>query len=304
MKLGLIPSYNFFTNQETVFSYYVYFLACFVMSIGLYTTSKTIHKAVTDYQNSKQEILKMEKSTSINQIAAFVSHEVNNPLNFILTQIHILENHIEELESLLFSILPESDETLEFRKKLEYFFQEIKNSQAIIYDGSIRIRDIITETKALTSLHGVAVREVDLKKLIQVSLSKTLLKYQLQDFEIPFNFKNNLIVQSNSAILSRVFQIVFAYCFVYSSEDISKNLKVTIEKGIDDIIITVSFVGLKLDNIEFIELHQTKTKTFGLEQFGVGFAKDLANSINCELSFLQFGTNDSQHKILIKVKEL
>lgn len=64
-------------------------------------SKQALMKTVSKLKHTQTQMIHSEKMASIGQLAAGVAHEINNPIGFIKSNLHILREYCEDLKSLL-----------------------------------------------------------------------------------------------------------------------------------------------------------------------------------------------------------
>ena len=135
-----------------------------------------------------QQLMQADKMASLGILVSGIAHEINNPNNFVMLNIPILKTMWNNIEPILDAHHQENGDFL-VSKRLMY--SQIKDTvpQLLqgIYDGSIRIKNIVRELKdyarleKTTELQPLSINEV-IKTAIM--LTSNLIKRTTTDFRI------------------------------------------------------------------------------------------------------------------------
>lgn len=109
-----------------------------------------IFRDITELQNLRQQLLQSEKLAIMGQLAAGVAHEINNPINGIITYIHLLLKKLDENKV----------ETETWKKNLKLVERETK-----------RIGRLVKNLLNFSRKTEPDLGQVSLKQLIEESLS-------------------------------------------------------------------------------------------------------------------------------------
>jgi signal transduction histidine kinase len=149
---------------------------------GLADTNKELSIAYTHLKNTQSQLVHAEKMSSLGQLTAGIAHEINNPINFVSSNILPLKRDVEDLISIF-------DQTKEFAKQkmsaedysfiaglkeqydYDYILQEIDQLLEGMSDGANRTVEIIRGLKLFSR-----VDEDDLKRVnLEEGLNSTLI---------------------------------------------------------------------------------------------------------------------------------
>lgn len=127
------------------------------------------------------DLVQSEKMASLGRLVAGVAHEVNNPINFIYSNIQPLQEHIGDLKTLIqlygekeTGLCPEDRTAVEERKEaidLEYVFEDLDKILQAFKDGATRVRDIVGSLRTFSRLDAGGPGEVDLHEGIENTLT-------------------------------------------------------------------------------------------------------------------------------------
>lgn len=149
----------------------------------LLTTNKNLNKTLTDLKEAQMQLVEAEKMASLGQLTAGIAHEINNPINFVTSNIAPLRRDVDVLVDAITNIesVGLSDATTEEKQQqiddykeeieLDYLKIEIGHLLNGIHEGATRTADIVKGLKIFSRLD-----EDDLKKAdINEGLSSTLI---------------------------------------------------------------------------------------------------------------------------------
>ncbi|MBT4365758.1 MAG: PAS domain S-box protein [Desulfobacterales bacterium] len=167
------------SHSEFVFSKdYVDFLSAIGNQIGMAVDNANLYENVKSayekLKNAQEQIIRVEKLSSLGKLAATIAHEINNPLAAVLTYIRLMiklikkkrfsEDRIEDISRYLDTMESETARCGEIVKNLLAFSRQSKISIGI-HD----IMDIIN--KSLTLIyHDLEIRGIRLEQNIQPDL--------------------------------------------------------------------------------------------------------------------------------------
>ena len=168
----------------------------------LVQSNESLNKALVDLKDAELHLVESEKMASLGLLTAGIAHEINNPINFVTSNImplnrgvHMLMDTIAEIEKIVRQDIPDEEK----RKKVEvykneidldYLKEEIDQLLVGIEEGASRTSEIVKGLRVFSRLD-----ENDLKNAnINYGLDATLV--------ISNNLLNNIIkVEKNYADL-------------------------------------------------------------------------------------------------------
>ncbi|MVN21241.1 sensor histidine kinase [Mucilaginibacter arboris] len=149
----------------------------------LVTTNHNLNKTLTDLKEAQIQLVEAEKMASLGQLTAGIAHEINNPINFVTSNIAPLKRDVDILVDAIFTIesvglsnisTDEKQQQIEDYKEdidLDYLKIEINHLLNGIHEGANRTADIVKGLKIFSRLD-----EDDLKKAdINEGLASTLI---------------------------------------------------------------------------------------------------------------------------------
>lgn len=171
------------------------------------------HTLIT-LQNAQTQLVNAEKMASLGQLTVGIAHEINNPINFVSSNIQPLRRDIEDLLEIIHTydskwerLSPENQaEILSLKKQLdfEYLKEELQILLKGMEDGASRTADIVKGLRIFSRLD-----EFDLKKAnINEGIDSTiiLLKSSLSGrIHIERNYIDEVIIECYAGKLNQVF---------------------------------------------------------------------------------------------------
>lgn len=128
--------------------------------------NQDLNTAIKDLQDTQTQLVEAEKMASLGQLTAGVAHEINNPINFVSSNIKPLERDIQDIVSIIEKYDEISDDEKravvdELKKEIDYDYlkQEVTMLLKGIQEGANRTVEIVQSLRNFSRLD-----EHDLKK--------------------------------------------------------------------------------------------------------------------------------------------
>ncbi len=112
--------------------------------------NRKLQSTLEELRETEMQLVQAEKMASLGRLSAGIIHEINNPLNFARTGLHIVRRHAAHL--------PES---------LRSEFEEVLND---ISEGIVRVSTIVGDLRQFSHPEAAAVSEVDIHSAIDAAL--------------------------------------------------------------------------------------------------------------------------------------
>ncbi|WP_285009073.1 sensor histidine kinase [Pedobacter faecalis] len=130
---------------------------------ALETANDTLNATLTDLKEAQSQLVDQEKMAGLGQLTAGIAHEINNPINFVTSNIKPLELDINDLNDVIQmyeKLDPEKDlqsqisaiESFKKRIDLNFVREEIKSLLSGIGEGAKRTAEIIRSLKNFSRL--------------------------------------------------------------------------------------------------------------------------------------------------------
>lgn len=143
--------------------------------------TKELENANIELKNTQSMMVHSEKMRSLGQLVAGITHEINNPINFIYGNL----SHLKNYSNALFELIgvyesfendlteDEKQELKSLKEKIELSF--IKEDLPMLiescYEGTKRTKDIIIDLKNFSRLDEMVISRIDLVKEIDTTLN-------------------------------------------------------------------------------------------------------------------------------------
>ncbi len=143
-------------------------------TLELSNTNEELNQTLIDLKEAESQLVEAEKMASLGQLTAGIAHEINNPINFVTSNvaplnrdIDILIDFIAEMEKIGLSDIPlEEKQKLidEQKEELDYDYLQVEISQLLkgIQEGATRTSDIVKGLRVFSRLDEDDIKKADL----------------------------------------------------------------------------------------------------------------------------------------------
>jgi hypothetical protein len=147
----------------------------------LKVSNNELNKAMKELKEAESQLVESEKMASLGQLTAGIAHEINNPINFVTSNVKplnrdvkILLETVDIMENMLLEKAPEQHKmALKYKEEIDYDYLKLEIGQLLdgISDGASRTAEIVKGLRIFSRLD-----EDDLKKAdINEGMDSTLI---------------------------------------------------------------------------------------------------------------------------------
>jgi two-component system NtrC family sensor kinase len=165
-------------------------------------------------KEAQSQLVQSAKMVSLGQIVAGVAHELNNPIAFIYSNMHHLEEYVEKLNRVIAEYreavakLPEAERaklrSLEGEVELDYILKDMRDIVASCADGATRTKDIVLGLRTFSRADESGFRPTDLHEGLRSTL-KLLGSNLRESVEVHEEFADIPMVEANASQINQVF---------------------------------------------------------------------------------------------------
>jgi signal transduction histidine kinase len=164
-----------------------YLISLFFRNVGddlerkLTEKNRYLNDLVEKMKSMQEQMISSEKMASLGQLTAGIAHEINNPINFVSSNISPLKMDLKELKELCirYKALHESKNPADDLKKIEAFTKEVdpvflnKEIETLISgieEGAGRTKQIVMGLRSFSRLDEDEFKETDIHEGLDSSL--------------------------------------------------------------------------------------------------------------------------------------
>ncbi len=213
--------------------------------------TKELKLAYEELENTQIIMVHSEKMRSLGELVAGITHEINNPINFIHGNMTHLKNYSKALIELIEvyqnyenDLSEEKRDTLnKIKQEVEYSF--IKEDLPMLIqscqEGTERTKNIILDLKNFSRIEELVVNEIDLKREIETILNilHNKIKYKaevIKEYDQDFP-----IIEGYGGQLNQVFMnILDNACYAIEKKG---KIYIRLKKEQDNVIIEIEDTG-------------------------------------------------------------
>lgn len=251
--------------------------------------NKSLAQVASQLKEVQKNVSQATKMATVGQLSAGIAHEINNPLSFILNNTYVLKKYFGLINTAInaysqfmddLKLNPSYTNSKQYQDIILFnqnnkLFTKLDNVGHIfseIIDGSLRIKQIVSN---LTSFSGGVQEEievVDVNDLIEQSIDITWneLKYKAKVVK-------KLTELPKIRVSSRLLELVFVNLLLNAAQSIETKGEIEISSSLlgPNILITVSDTGC---GIPPENLHKLFTPFFTTKPIGSSTGLGLANA--------------------------
>ncbi|HVI46993.1 MAG TPA: 7TM diverse intracellular signaling domain-containing protein [Chitinophaga sp.] len=147
----------------------------------LQNSNRDLNIALVNLKEAQTRLVEKEKMASLGQLTAGIAHEINNPINFVTSNIKPLKMDIADLRSLLnryeklgdhTDIQKELSNIESFKQEIDidYIHEEISSLIKGIEDGAARTAEIVKGLRTFSRLDESDVKSIDIHEGLDSTL--------------------------------------------------------------------------------------------------------------------------------------
>ena len=139
-----------------------------------------LNNALNHLKQTQSQLVDAEKMASLGQLTAGIAHEINNPINFVKSNIKPLQLDIADIKKLILkyeevspdNIREKLNEIQEYKERIEYSYivEEIDTLLSGIETGAIRTADIVKGLRTFSRVNETELKEADLHEGLDTTL--------------------------------------------------------------------------------------------------------------------------------------
>jgi two-component system sensor histidine kinase HupT/HoxJ len=206
-----------------------------------YHQLREAHEAL---KQAQQQLLHSEKMASLGRLVAGVAHELNNPISFVLGNVHVLQRYGARLSRYLDAVhqleLPPQLLALREELRIDRSLQDLPSLMDGTLEGAQRTADIVSGLKRFSTPVREELAPVEINAVVQRAIH-WVKKGTAPGFEIHWTRGADCLVTGNAGQLLQVMMNLIQNAFDAASTDFDAMpaLRITLER--EDVHVTLRF---------------------------------------------------------------
>lgn len=261
-------------------------------TLALETTNNELELTLSNLKSAQTQLVNAEKMASLGQLTAGIAHEINNPINFVTSNVVPLKRDLDDIFELinLYDKLQEElthdkhlfEKIALFKKEIdfEYLKEEIKMLLNGIGEGANRTAEIVKGLRIFSRLDESDLKKVDINEGIDSTL--VLLNSTLANrVQVVKNYDPDAYLECYPGKLNQVIMNIAnnaIHAMLADPEKKNGTLTITTKALANTISITISDTGMGMSEEVRAKIFDPFFTTKGVGQ-GTGLGLSIVYSI-------------------------
>lgn len=185
-------------------------------TVELKQSNEELSRTLTDLKETQSQLVESEKMASLGQLTAGIAHEINNPINFVTSNVRplkrdvdLLLNIINQVEEVATKDIPVVEKqtqisSLKTEHDFDYLKEEIEFLLKGINEGSTRTAEIVKGLRIFSRVDEDDLKRADINEGLDSTI--TIINNQLNGrIKITRNYGNLPLVECYPGKLNQVF---------------------------------------------------------------------------------------------------
>lgn len=195
-----------------------------------YRQLREAHEAL---KTAQQQLLQSEKMASLGRLVAGVAHELNNPISFVLGNVHVLQRYSTRLTRYLNALhqieLPEPIQALRKELRIDAMTVDLPSLMEGTLEGAQRTTEIVNGLKRFSIAGKQEITPVELNDVVERAIH-WVQKGTAPHFEIQWQRGADCVVQGNAGQLLQVLMNLIQNASDAASEGTQPALQITMTR--------------------------------------------------------------------------
>lgn len=140
----------------------------------LQISNEDLNKAMKELKDAEIQLVESEKMASLGQLTAGIAHEINNPINFVTSNVsplnrdvQILLETVEMIEGIVLQHIPEQHkQVVNYKREMDYDYLKLEIEQLLkgIGEGAARTAEIVKGLRIFSRLDEDDLKRADVNE--------------------------------------------------------------------------------------------------------------------------------------------
>jgi len=208
---------------------------------------RQLHEAHEALKLTQQQLLHAEKMSSLGRLVAGVAHELNNPISFVLGNVHVLNRYTTRLRQYLDALHAEAClshnatlHALAEKLRIEHILKDLPSLMEGTIEGAQRTASIVDGLKRFSVLDGEECEVVVIDAVVERAIHWVRTGMKL-DFDVAFQGCPGCAVMGNAGQLLQVLMnlIQNAYDAAASPTGVTPKLRICARREANRVVISL-----------------------------------------------------------------
>lgn len=276
--------------------------------------TQQLNKAYKDLLEAQSTIVHSEKMRSLGELVAGITHEINNPINFIYGNLIHLTNYtndminlIEKYEAYEPDLIEEHRREIQNIKKeidIAFLKDDIRSLIESCREGTERTKNIVLDLKNFSRMEQMVLSSIDLAKEIDTTLNILNSKFKNR-IEIHREYQKNMpTVEAYGGQLNQVFMNILDNAFYAIKEKGDVYIRVKTEDKNAIIEIEDNGLGMSRETVQSVFDPFFTTKPVGQGTgLGMSISYKVINSHNGQIKVESEVGKGTKFKIILPLEQ-
>jgi len=208
---------------------------------------RQLHEAHEALKLTQQQLLHAEKMSSLGRLVAGVAHELNNPISFVLGNVHVLNRYTTRLRQYLDALHAEAClsnnatlHALAEKLRIEHILKDLPSLMDGTIEGAQRTASIVDGLKRFSALDGEEREAVAVDGVVERAIHWVRTGMKL-DFDVAFQDCSGCTVMGNAGQLLQVLMnlIQNAYDAACTPAGVTPKLRICARREANSVVISL-----------------------------------------------------------------
>lgn len=290
VKNSVVPKFD---DEENVISY-----------DGIINNITSLKKSEEQNKIKSEQLIHADKMASLGTLVSGIAHEINNPNNFIMLNINLLQKIWVDVKPILNQYYEENGDFALGGMSYKNFSEKIDKSYDSIEVGAVRIKKIIDNLTNYARSPQKEYRKISLNEVVEVAIAITnnFVKKSTNNFIVNYSTGYPLVMGSSNRLEQVVINLINNAC--QSLKNKSEKIIVSVFEENNNVILEVADEGEGIDEKKlkhiFDPFYTTKREKGGTG-LGLSISYNIVKNHNGEFKIESKKGNGTKARIYLPI---